>query len=115
MDNWLDALAASDRDTYRQIVAAIEVLADVGPSLGRPLVDKVKHSRLHHLKELRPGSGGTSEVRVLFVFDPWRSAILLVPGDKAGNWSGWYRKAIPQAERLYDEYPRQRRTEEGDN
>ena len=68
-----------------------------------------------YLKELRPGSGGTSEVRVLFMFDPWRSAILLVAGDKAGNWSGWYRTAIPQAELLYEEYLHQRRTEEGDN
>jgi len=115
VDDWLDALAASDRDSYRQVVAAIEVLADAGPSLGRPLVDKVKHSHLHNLKELRPGSGGTSEVRVLFMFDPWRSAILLVAGDKAGNWSGWYRTAIPQAELLYEEYLHQRRTEEGDN
>ena len=33
-----------------------------------------------------PGSRGRSEVRILFVFDPWRSAILLVAGDKAGSW-----------------------------
>jgi len=32
------------------------------------------------LKELRPGSRERSEVRILFVFDPWRSAILLVAG-----------------------------------
>ncbi|WP_439951376.1 type II toxin-antitoxin system RelE/ParE family toxin, partial [Actinomadura latina] len=40
---------------------------------------------LHNLKELRPGSAGRSEIRVLFVFDPWRSAILLTGGDKSGN------------------------------
>jgi DNA-binding XRE family transcriptional regulator len=40
----------------------------------------------------------------LFVFDPWRSAILLVGGDKSADWSGWYRRAIPRAEELYAEY-----------
>jgi Phage derived protein Gp49-like (DUF891) len=53
-----------------------------------------------NLKELRPGSSGTSEVRILFVFDPWRSAILLVAGDKSGKWNRWYAEAIPRAEQL---------------
>ena len=64
-------------------------------------------------KELRPGSSSTSEIRILFVFDPWRSAILLVAGDKAGNWRGWYRQAIPEAERLYEIYLKERAEEEG--
>ena len=44
----------------------------------------MKGSKLHNLKELRPGSAGTSEARLLFVFDPTRRAVLLVAGDKAG-------------------------------
>jgi hypothetical protein len=51
----------------------------------------------------------------LFVFDPWRSAILLIGGDKSGNWTGWYRYAIPHAEELYDQYLKERQAEEGDN
>lgn len=112
VDAWLDELATSDRESYRQVVAGIEVLAQVGPSLGRPLVDRVKGSRLHGLKELRPGSSGSTEIRVLFVFDPWRSAILLVGGDKSGNWTRWYRRAIPRAETLYEEYLRERARDE---
>ena len=88
-------------------------LAEVGPNLGRPLVDRIKGSSLHNLKELRPGSTATSELRVLFVFDPWRSAILLVAGDKAGNLSTWYREAIPRAEHLYAIYLKERAEEEG--
>lgn len=42
VDEWLDDLAASDADPYAQVVAGIDVLAEVGPSLGRPLVDRVK-------------------------------------------------------------------------
>ncbi len=91
---------------------AVEALAEAGPNLGRPLVDRVKGSALHNLKELRPGSAGASAVRVLFVFDPWRSAILLVAGDKAGNWTGWYRQAIPRAEQLYETYLKERTAEE---
>lgn len=75
-------------------------------------MDRVKGSRLHGMKELRPGSAGSTEIRVLFVIDPWRSAILLVGGGKSGNWTRWYRTAIPKAERLYEEYLQERATEE---
>jgi hypothetical protein len=67
-------------------------------------VDTVTASRIANMKELRPPSAGRSEVRILLVFDPWRSAVLLVAGDKSGQWSQWYRTAIPQSERLYDDY-----------
>jgi hypothetical protein len=40
------------------------------------------------MKELRPGSSARSEIRILFAFDQARQAILLVAGDKAGNWTG---------------------------
>lgn len=68
------------------------------------MVDRVSGSKIQNMKELRPGSGGRSEIRILFVFGPWRSAILLVAGDKAGNWQRWYREAIPRAEELYGIY-----------
>jgi hypothetical protein len=54
-------------------------------------------------------------MRILFTFDPWRSAILLVAGDKAGNWSTWYQQVIPRAEQLYEEYLRERAAEEGES
>lgn len=79
-------------------------LLDEGPSLGRPLVDRLKGSGLHNLKELRPGSTGTSEVRIIFIFDPERNAVLLVAGDKAGQWTAWYRQAVPLAEERYAAY-----------
>ncbi|MEU8148058.1 type II toxin-antitoxin system RelE/ParE family toxin [Nonomuraea sp. NPDC048901] len=82
--------------------------------MGRPLVDKLEGSRIHNLKELRPGSAGRSEIRILFAFDPWRSAILLIGGDKSGDWSGWYHRAIPRAEVLYAEYLAERESEEKD-
>ena len=85
-------------------MAALEVLRDHGPHLGRPLVDTVKASRHRNMKELRPGSAGRSELRVLFAFDPERRAILLVAGNKTGNWTRWYQKNIPLADDRFDRH-----------
>jgi DNA-binding XRE family transcriptional regulator len=77
--DWIDAL--EDR-SHLLVVQAIDILADRGPALGRPMVDHIEHSAIQNLKELRPASAGRSELRILFAFDPWRSAILLVAGEK---------------------------------
>lgn len=107
--DWIHAL---DNRSHRLVVQAIDILADRGPALGRPMVDHIEHSAIQNLKELRPASAGRSELRILFVFDPWRSAILLVAGDKAGNWKQWYRQAIPRAEQLLEIYLKERAEEE---
>ena len=83
---------------------SVEVLAGRGPLLGRPLADRITGSRLHNLKELRPGSAGRTEIRILYIFDPQRQAVLLVAGDKAGRWTRWYDDAIKLAEERYDRY-----------
>lgn len=106
MRSWLHELRRSDRRTLLLISMAIDALAEEGPALGRPLVDTIKGSKLANLKELRPGSAGASEVRLLFIFDPTRQAVLLVGGDKAGDWRGWYRTAVPLAETAYAEHLR---------
>jgi hypothetical protein len=78
-----------------------------GPTLGRPLVDRLKGSLYHNMKELRPGSAGSSEVQLIFAFDLIREAVLPVAGDKSGQWETWYRKAIPSADaRFTDLSPR---------
>lgn len=84
--------------TGRLVAEAIDRLLDDGPALGRPLADRITGSRLHNLKEMRPGSSGAGEARILFIFDPVRNAVLLIAGDKAGQWQEWYREAIPAAE-----------------
>lgn len=98
---WFETLAEGDWDSAEQVEDAIDMLAATGPTLGRPLVDRIKGAENHHLKELRPGSSGNSEIRILFAFDPVRRAVLLVAGDKTGNWQGWYNTNIPIAEKRY--------------
>ena len=109
---WLEQLQASDPKTAGLVDDAIYTHSCSGPALGRPLVDTLTGSKIKNLKELRPGSSGKSAIRILFAFDPWRSAILLVTGDKAGKWSRWYDEAIPRAEHLYEIYLKERAGEE---
>ncbi|MFJ7133960.1 type II toxin-antitoxin system RelE/ParE family toxin [Streptomyces fungicidicus] len=104
VESWLLKLAEEDPAAADLIETAIDMLAVSGPSLGRPLVDRLSGCRTHNLKELRPGSSGRTEVRILFVFDPRREAILLVAGDKAGRWRDWYRESVPLAEARCHEY-----------
>ncbi|WP_079170150.1 type II toxin-antitoxin system RelE/ParE family toxin [Mangrovactinospora gilvigrisea] len=114
-NEFLDWVGTLDPKSKAQVVDAIDRLAEAGPGLGRPLVDRIAGSSVHNLKELRPGSAGSSELRVLFAFDPWRSAVLLTGGDKSGNWTSWYRHAIPRAEQLYAEYLAERQAEPNTN
>jgi hypothetical protein len=95
---WYRGLADEDQEA---IDAAVELLEELGPALRRPIVGEIQDSSLHNMKELRP-PGET--IRILFIFDPRRTAILLLGGDKRGEWDNWYRRAIPQAERLYEEH-----------
>jgi len=90
-----------EEDEQEAIDAAVEVLEERGPGLGRPLVDNVHQSKHPNMKELRP-LGGT--MRILFAFDPRRTAILLVGGDKAGQWNRWYRENVPVADRVFDDH-----------
>ena len=98
---WYEELCADDEKTAALVAAAIDLLEQDGPSLARPLADRIEGSKLHNLKELRPGSTGGSEVRILFAFDPKRQAILLVAGDKSGQWADWYTENIPTAEERF--------------
>ncbi|MFN8232680.1 MAG: type II toxin-antitoxin system RelE/ParE family toxin [Actinomycetota bacterium] len=84
-------------------MAAVEFLEERGPALGRPFVDTIKSSRHANMKELIPMA---SNIRVLFAFDPRRTAILLIGGDKSDRWDEWYREMVPMADDLYDEHLR---------
>ena len=103
VEDWLHSL---DSRSNEQVVAALELLAQFGPALGRPYVDSIHGSKHKNMKELRPGSSGRSELRVLFAFDVQRRAILLVAGDKQGQWDAWYQRSIPIADRKFDEHLR---------
>ena len=101
VEAWLFDL---DQRSYELVIAAVELLGEHGPQLGRPIVDTVAGSRHKNMKELRPGSRGRSELRILFAFDPERRAIVLVAGDKACKWKKWYQQNIPIADDRFDDH-----------
>jgi len=105
VQEWLDSL---DSQTYDRVLAALDLLREEGPSLGRPMVDTVKGSQFANMKELRPPAPGRLTIRVLFIFDPDRHAILLVGGDKTNDWDGWYKRNIPLAEARYIRHLKER-------
>jgi hypothetical protein len=104
-ETWWEMLDEEDQDAVQE---AVERLMMHGPAQGRPWVDTLKASRHANMKELRPRGGN---IRILFAFDPRRTAILLYGGDKTGRWQAWYAEAIPKADRLYDEYLEELRRE----
>ncbi|MGQ0775092.1 MAG: type II toxin-antitoxin system RelE/ParE family toxin [Pseudonocardiales bacterium] len=90
-------------DNELEIIEAVPGEAEVS-CLPYRVNKMVKGSTLHHLKELRPGSARSSEIRILFAFDPASNAVLLVAGDKAGHRRRWYAEAIPLVEQRYKEW-----------
>ena len=83
------------------LLAHLIVLRDIGPALGRPLVDTLHSSRVANLKEMRfDAEGGVW--RVLFAFDRKRIAVLLAGGNKKGaQQKRFYDKLIATAEARY--------------
>jgi hypothetical protein len=61
------------------------------------------------LRELRIQSAGRP-LRVLYVFDPKRQAVLLIGGDKTGN-DRFYQEMIPRAESIWEAYLRETQQE----
>jgi hypothetical protein len=72
-----------------------------------PTSDVISSSRHANMKELR-GSVNEAELRVLYAFDPRRTAILLIGGDKNGN-PKWYQQFVPIADDLFDLHLRELR------
>jgi hypothetical protein len=95
---WNDLTEAEQED----VAAMIELLESRGPQLPYPFSSGIHGSKHSHMRELRVQHRGRP-YRVLYAFDPRRTAILLLGGDKTGN-DVWYEENVPIADRLYDEY-----------
>ena len=98
LEEWYTGLGD---DPACAVTAAVEVLEQDGPALGRPLVGTITGSRHQNMKGRRV-TARAHEVRVPFVFDPRRRAVPLLGGDETGRWLQWYRAAIPRADALHD-------------
>ena len=92
---------ALDQEVQDALLAVARLLADYGPQLGRPYADTLKGSKHANMKELR-FEASDGEWRAAFAFDPQRTAILLVAGDKSGqSQKRFYQQLIAKADRRF--------------
>ena len=100
-DEWFEELPDEER---AEIEAKVNLLEMFGPALGRPHADTLNDSKHRNMKELR-ADVKHSTMRIAFAFDPTRTAILLVGGNKHGKQQKpFYRRLIAKADILYAEH-----------
>jgi hypothetical protein len=91
-----------DDAEQEDISAVAQLLMEHGPDLPFPYSSGIEGSKHSRMRELRVQSGG-KPIRIFYAFNPMRTAILLIGGDKTGD-KRFYKKMIPIADRLYDEH-----------
>jgi hypothetical protein len=96
---WWDALDAAEQ---KSVDFTVTLLSEAGPTLRMLHSSGIETSRHKHMRELRIQHEGRP-YRVLYAFDPRRTAILLIGGDKTGN-NRWYEEYVPQADNIYDQH-----------
>ena len=96
---WWKNLNENER---KQVALLVNLLQEKGTSLPFPYSSQVKQSRHSSMRELRSQCKG-HPLRTFYAFDPRRTAILLIGGDKTGD-DDFYNKMIPKADKIYDEY-----------
>jgi hypothetical protein len=101
-ERWWDGLSEEEQEEIDRKVHLLQVR---GPTLPRPHADVIAQSRHSNVKELR-GKVQQRQLRVLYAFDPRRTAILLIGGDKTGD-PGWYDTFVPIADDLFDRHLRE--------
>ena len=104
--SWWTGLSEAEQES---LDASVRLLEERGPALGFPHSSGIQGSKHSRMRELRTQHDGRP-FRTLYAFDPRRSAILLIGGDKTGN-GRWYEVNVPIADRLYDEHLEQLRKE----
>jgi len=96
---WWDTIADGAQDAVDRGVGLLDAR---GPQLGHPHSSGAVTSRHPHLREFRV-QHQDRPLRVLYVFDPRRVAILLIGGDKTGP-DRWYEAYVPVVDRLSDKH-----------
>ena len=109
-EQWWNALSESEQG---KVDARVSLLMEHGPNLGFPFSSQVKMSRFPEMRELRAQAGG-DPLRILYAFDPRRTAILLIGGDKTGD-ERWYEKNVPLGDRLFELHLKTLEKEKADN
>jgi hypothetical protein len=84
------------------IDSGVSLIMEFGPSLKFPHSSEIKQSRYGNMRELRRQSEG-KPLRVFYAFDPRRTAILLIGGNKTEN-DRFYDSMVPKVDKIYDNH-----------
>ena len=103
---WWSDLSEDQQDA---VAARVELLIEHGPNLPFPYSSDVRSSRHGRMRELRAQQAGRP-IRIFYAFDPGRTSIQLIGGDKTGN-DRFYQEYVPIADDLYDEHLEELRKE----
>jgi len=104
--DWYENLSIYEQES---VFRAATLLEELGTKLGFPYSSAMQRSR-YPLRELRVQHRGRP-FRVFYGFDPERQAVLLLGGDKSGK-ARFYEEHLPRAERLWEQYLRERTAEQ---
>ena len=98
-EEWWETLNEDEQDAVDRSVGLLE---DKGPSLKFPYSSDVRQSKHGAMRELRSQCKG-NPLRTFYAFDPRRTAILLIGGDKTGS-DKFYDEMVPKADQIFDKY-----------
>ena len=98
-EQWWNSLSETEQG---RVDARVQLLMERGPNLPFPFSSQIKTSRFPEMRELRAQVGG-DPLRILYAFDPRRTALLLLGGDKTGD-ERWYEVNVPIADRLFEQH-----------
>jgi len=101
-DEFLEWWDGIDEREQESVDSSVRLLEKKGPTLPYPYSSGVEQSRHSHMRELRIQHKG-QPYRVLYAFDPRRTAILLLGGNKVGD-DRWYDENVPKADDIYEAY-----------
>ena len=96
---WWSGITEGEQESVSN---SVNLLIENVVNLRHPHSSGIHSSGHNHMRELRV-NGGRSPIRVFYAFDPRRTSILLIGGHKT-NGDLFYRRYVPIADRLYEQY-----------
>jgi hypothetical protein len=96
--SWYADLTGPQRES---VIHSVGLLEQLGAQLPFPHSSALQGSK-HPLRELRVKAQG-AQIRIAYVFDATRDAVLLLGAAKVGD-DRFYRWFIPRAEKIWEQY-----------
>jgi hypothetical protein len=105
VERWFLDTCRADPVAADLTAEAVDLVEEIGPTSGRPLVRRLLSGKFYMMSELDPGRSDSGDIRLLFNFAPTSHVVFLVAAAGLGDrWWLWYRSSRPLAEERYEEF-----------